>query len=334
VARDDNASGRRRETAAIACGALAVLGFSFSLPASRLAVRGLDPYLVSLGRATVAALIAALALALRDEPRPTRLQLRRLAVVAAGVVFGFPVLSTLALEHVGAAHAGVVAGLLPAATAVFAVLRAGERPSAGFWLACLGGLGAVIVFAAVQGAGAPREADVLTLAAVAAAGLGYAEGGALARELGGWRVIAWALVLALPLTAPLTLVAAAVSPPHAGAGAWLGFAYVSLVSMLGAFVVWYRGLALGGVARIGQIQLAQPVLTLAWASLVLGERIGIASVAASLAVLAFAALAQRTRVAQARGSTERARRSSRTSQAAPASTIQATASPSGSGASR
>jgi drug/metabolite transporter (DMT)-like permease len=284
---------------ALLLGFVGVLGFSFTLPATRLAVADLDPTFVGLGRAVLAALLGALLLGLLGGPRPTRAQLGRLLLVALGVVFGFPLLSAFALRDLTAAHSAVIVGLLPAATAVMAVLRVGERPSRGFWLASGAGLVAVLAFAASQGAGVPTSADLLVLGAVALGAVGYAEGATLARELGGWRVICWALLVSLPLTLPAAVLAAAQDGLRAGDDAWLGFAYVSLVSMFTAFFAWYAGLARGGVAKIGQIQLAQPVLTLGWSAALLSEHVGAATIAASGAVLASVVATQRSQVHRA-----------------------------------
>jgi drug/metabolite transporter (DMT)-like permease len=282
---------------AVALGLLGVLGFSFTLPATRVAVEGLDPVFIGLGRAAVAALPATLLIAfVWREPLPNRRTVVRLGVVALGVVFGFPLLSALALQSLTSAHSAVIVGLLPAATAVMAVARAGERPSAGFWLASGAGLVAVLAFAATQGAGAPSGADLLVLGAVALGAVGYAEGGALARELGGARVICWALVLSVPITLPVGLAAGISGGLDAPADDWLGFAYVSLVSMLLAFFAWYAALARGGVAKTGQVQLVQPLLTLVWSAALLGEHVGPATIAAALAVVASVLATQRARV--------------------------------------
>jgi drug/metabolite transporter (DMT)-like permease len=276
-------------------GLLGVLGFSFTLPFTRVAVEGLDPTFVGLGRAAFAALPAAVLLALWGERLPERATLRRLALVALGVVFGFPLLSALALRELTAAHSAVIVGLLPAATAVMAVARAGERPSRGFWVASGAGLAAVLAFAASQGAGV-SGADLLVLGAVALGAIGYAEGGALAREMGGSRVICWALVLSLPVTLPVGLAAGVAGGLDAPAGDWLGFAYVALVSQFLAFFAWYAALARGGVAKIGQVQLVQPLLTLAWAAALFDEQVGAGTLIAALAVVASVVATQRARV--------------------------------------
>jgi drug/metabolite transporter (DMT)-like permease len=281
---------------AVALGLLGVLGFSLTLPVTRVAVDGLDPIFIGLGRAAVAAIPAALLLALWRERLPDRATIARLALVALGVVFGFPVLATLALQDLTAAHSAVIVGLLPAATAVMAVARAGERPSLGFWVASGAGLVAVLAFAASQGAGRPSHADLLVLGAVALGAVGYAEGGSLARDMGGSRVICWALVLSLPLTLPLGVAGAVLGGVDAPADAWLGFAYVAMVSQFLAFFAWYAGLARGGVAKIGQVQLVQPLLTLGWSAALLGEHIGAATLIASFAVVASVLATQRARV--------------------------------------
>jgi drug/metabolite transporter (DMT)-like permease len=277
-------------------GFLGVLAFSFTLPATRVAVEDLDPVLVGIGREALAAVPAALILLLSRAPLPSRSQLWRLAIVASGVVFGWPLFSALALQDLTSAHSAVILGVLPAATAVAAVLRAGEHPSAGFWLASGAGLVAVLAFAAAQGAGLPSVGDLQILVAVALGAIGYAEGGSLARELGGWRVICWAVVLSLPITLPIGTAAALSSDLHADADAWLGFAYVSSVSALIGFFPWYAGLARGGVAKIGQVQLLQPLLTLAWSAWLLSEEVNALTLIASIAVLASVVATQRTRV--------------------------------------
>jgi drug/metabolite transporter (DMT)-like permease len=285
---------------ALFLGFVGVLGFSFTLPATRAAVDGLDPAFVGIGRTVAAAALAAAILLARREPLPSRPQLRRIALVAAGVVFGFPLLSALALRHLPSAHAAVTVGILPAATAVVAVIRDGERPSRRFWIASAAGLVAVLAFAVFQGAGVPRGGDLLLLGAVAAAALGYTEGASLAREMGGWRVISWALVLSLPLTVPITLAAASAGLGRADVGDWLCFAYVALVSQYLGFLPWYAGLARGGTAKIGQVQLAQPLLTLVWSAALLGEQIGAATVLAATVVLLSVAATQRARVERRR----------------------------------
>ncbi len=261
------------ETAGLVYGFIGVAAFSLTLPATRVAVAELDPTFVGLGRAIVAAALAALLLVATRQARPTWSQTQRLLVVAAGVVIGFPLLSAWALRQVPANHGAIMLGVLPLATAVAGVVRAGERPSRPFWIASVAGSATVVAFALVTGGGSLHAADVALLGAVLAAAFGYAEGGQLARALGSWQVICWALVLAVPVLILPVLLAASAHGVHASPQAWLGFAYVSVVSMFLGFFAWYRGLGLGGVARVGQIQLLQPFLTIGASAVLLGEQI-------------------------------------------------------------
>ena len=261
----------QRTTDGWGSGLLGVIIFSGSLPATRVAVGEFTPLFLTSARAVIAAALgAALLLALRQK-RPDRADLLPLAVVALGVVIGFPLLTALALQHITAARSIVFIGLLPLATALFGVIRGGERPRPPFWL--FSGLGAASVagFALANSGFGSLAGDLLMVAAVVACGLGYAEGARLSRRLGGWQVISWALVMALPVMA---LIAALTLPEvwtGIGGPAWLGLAYVSVFSMLVGFVFWYRGLALGGIAGVGQLQLLQPFFGLALAGLLLGE---------------------------------------------------------------
>jgi drug/metabolite transporter (DMT)-like permease len=288
--------------AGLGWGLLGIVAFSFTLPFTRIAVDGLSPLFIGSGRAVLAAVLAALALALTRQRLPTGAQWRRLAVVAGGVVVGFPLLTSFALSTAPAAHAAVVIGLLPAATAVMAVLRGKERPSRSFWVFALLGALAAITFASLQNGGLGRLhwADLLLFTAVAVCAVGYAEGGLLARELGSWPTVSWALVLASPLMIACTVAAVAVEPPRASPVEWAAFAYLGVVSMFLGFFAWYRGLAIGPMAQVSQVQLVQPVLTIAWAALLLHEQLGWATVVGGLAVIACAGLAVRTRLRRPR----------------------------------
>jgi drug/metabolite transporter (DMT)-like permease len=274
-------------------GFLGVLIFSGSLPATRAAVVDFHPLFLTGSRAVIAALLAGLLLLAFREKRPQRTDLLPLAVVALGVVVGFPLLTALALTHVTASHSIVFIGLLPLSTALFGVLRGSEHPKPAFWL--FSGLGSALVagFALKDGLTASPTGDMLMLAAILVCGLGYAEGARLSRRLGGWQVISWALVLALPAMALVMLVTWPQTLAGAGQSAWLGLAYVSVFSMLIGFVFWYRGLAQGGIAGVGQLQLLQPFLGLTLAATLLGETVSPAMLAVTLAVIACVAGAKR-----------------------------------------
>ena len=277
-------------------GMLGILAFSFTLPFSRIAAPQLGGLFVGIERAVLAAAIACIILLVRREAWPERRYWKGIAIVALGTVLGFGPLSSLAMQYLPAAHGIVVIGLLPAATAVMAVLRAGERPPRAFWLACVVGVISVLVFAVAQGAGRPQWGDALLLGAVVMAGLGYAEGAQLTKAMGGWRVISWALVFSIPILIVLSgAIYAWHGWPEGDAAAWWSMLYLGAVSMLFGFFPWYRGLAVGGVAKVGQLQLIQPVLSLAWAALLLGEHISVGTVLASILVIASAALSRLTR---------------------------------------
>ena len=288
---------RTPASSGLSWGGVGVVAFSLSLPATRAAVAAFDPIFLAAARAAGAGLLAALLLRLEAAPGPTREEWRQLAPITMGVVIGFPLLTSVAMTRAGAVQGAILTGLLPAATAVAAVVLARERPSLMFWLAALAGLLCVVVFAAVQGAGHPGPADLLLLLlSVALAAIGYAMGGVLSRSMGGVRVIGWALVLGLPITLPLTLWTwDARGIGTAPVSAWAGLVYVTLVSQYFGFFAWYRGLAQGGVARIGQLQLAQPVLSLGWAALLLHETVSVPAAVAAVAVIACVIITQRAR---------------------------------------
>jgi drug/metabolite transporter (DMT)-like permease len=278
-------------------GLVGVLAFSVTLPATRTAVPELGPLFIGVGRGAVAGLLALLTVLVLREPLPARRHWRGLALVSLGVTLIFPLFSAFALRSLPSAHSAVVVGLLPAATALMAVLLGHERPRPAFWIASGAGVVAVLLFAAAENAGRPQLPDLLLLIAVFGGALGYAEGSRIAREIGGFRVILWALVACLPVLALPMLWIIAHSPPHASASAWLAFGYVAVISQFLAFLPWYRGLVLAGVAYTSQLGLAQPVLTLIWSALFLHERVGALTMVASLLVIACAAATQWTRPA-------------------------------------
>lgn len=267
-------------------GFLGVAIFSASLPATRIAVGAFDPIFLTLVRASIAGFIGVLLLWAFRAQRPTRKDVLSLLVVAAGVVVGFPLLTAFALQHINAARSIVFIGLLPLSTAFFGVILGGEKPQPAFWF--FSALGSLFVagFAFTQGVQSSLQGDVLMLAAIIICGLGYAQGGALSRKLGGWQVISWALVVSLPFMAPLAIWQMPVSFAHVQISEWAALAYVSVFSMLIGFVFWYRGLALGGVAAISQLQLLQPFMGLMLAASVAREHVQWQMIAVSLLVVA------------------------------------------------
>lgn len=274
-------------------GFVGVVIFSGSLPATRVAVLQFDAIFLTVTRAAIAGLLGLALLLLFREKRPSRRDLMALVVVALGVVVGFPLLTALALRHITAAHSIVFVGLLPLATAIFGVIRAGERPKPAFWLFSILGSALVVGFALSQGFTASAVGDTLMIAAILACGLGYAEGARLSRTLGGWQVICWALVLSLPVMIVLAVMTMPASFAGIAAPAWIGLGYVSLFSMLIGFVFWYRGLAQGGIASVGQLQLLQPFFGLAIAAAILHEPVTVAMFAVTAGVILCVAGARR-----------------------------------------
>lgn len=273
-------------------GIVGVTAFAVTLPATKIAVTALDPIFVGLGRAVVASVLAAIVLAVTRTPWPPRALLPRLALVAGGVIVGFPVLSAWAMRYVPSSHGAVVVGLLPLATAAAGAWLAHERPSRRFWLCALAGSAVVVAFALWQGGGRLHLADFALIGAVAAAAIGYAEGARLTRLIGGWQVISWALVFAAPLLVVPTWLASA-GAAQAPVSAWLGFAYVAVVSMYLGFFAWYRALAQGGIAAVGQIQLLQPFLTFLFAAVLIGETLDWSMFVAAALVIGTIALGRR-----------------------------------------
>ncbi|GAB4232134.1 MAG: DMT family transporter [Methyloligellaceae bacterium] len=272
--------------------------FGLTLPATRVAVTGLDPWFVGLGRGVLAGLAAALLLAVTRQGFPPRESWRALALTAAGVVLGFPLFATIAMQHVPAAHGGVVLAILPLATAAAGVIVGREKPSAAFWLCGAAGTLAVLAFTWIDGdgLGAIHQGDLPLLLAVVCAAAGYAAGGELSRRLDSWLVISWALVISVPFLLLLLVLRAAPIDWNAAPQAWAGFFYLAFFSQFIGFFAWYRGLALGGVAKVGQIQLLQPFVTLFAAALLLGEHLTLPRIAFAALVVLIVALGRRVKV--------------------------------------
>ncbi|MER5177885.1 DMT family transporter [Streptomyces sp. NPDC002896] len=272
--------------------ALGVTAFSLTFPATAWGLEGFGPWSLVTVRSVLAALIAGGCLLALRIPLPERRHWPGLAVVAAGVVLGFPLLTTLALETSTTSHAAVVVGLLPLTTALFSALRTGARPSRSFWVAALAGAAAVIAFTVQQSGGALTTADLYLFGALLICAAGYTEGGRLAGVMPGWQVIGWALILCLPLAVPGALAALAYEPVHLTAHSVAGVLWVAAGSQFVGLVVWYRGMAAIGIPKASQLQLAQPLLTLVWSVFLLGEALTPAAPLTAVAVLVCIAVTQ------------------------------------------
>ncbi|WKX73378.1 DMT family transporter [Streptomyces sp. XD-27] len=274
---------------------LGVAAFSLTFPGTVWALEGFGPWSAVSLRMVLAGLLAGGCLAVLRVPLPDRRYWPGLAVVAAGVVVGFPLLTTLALRTSTTSHAAVVVGLLPLTTAAFSAVRTGARPSRAFWAAALAGAAAVLGFAVQQSGGTPTSGDLYLFAALLVCAAGYTEGGRLAGHMPGWQVIGWALVGCLPLSVAGAAVALSAEPARLTGHAVAGLLWLAAGSQFAGLVLWYRGMAAIGVARASQLQLAQPLLTLVWSVLLLGEHLTPAAPVTAVAVLVCIAVTQRAR---------------------------------------
>ncbi|MGV9452680.1 DMT family transporter [Streptomyces sp. NPDC003635] len=290
-----NTPARTPAAAGTLLAALGVTAFSLTFPATAWGLEGFGPWSLVAVRSVLAALLAGGCLLALRVPLPDRAHWAGLAVVAAGVVIGFPLLTTLALQTSTTAHAAVVVGLLPLTTALFSALRMGTRPSPTFWAAALAGAAAVVAFTVQQSGGALTTADLYLFAALLVCAAGYTEGGRLARVMPGWQVIGWALVLCLPLSVPAAVFALTQEPLALTAHSVTGVLWVAAGSQFLGLVVWYRGMAAIGIPKASQLQLAQPLLTLVWSVLLLGEHLTVAAPLTAAAVLVCIAVTQRAR---------------------------------------
>jgi drug/metabolite transporter (DMT)-like permease len=276
-----------------------VVMFSFSVPLTKVAVGGFSPFLTATGRAVIAGVVAATLLVVRRAPLPPAQQLRPLLYTMLGAVFGWPILLALALERTTSAHVAVIAAFMPLTTALIAVLRTHERVTWQFWAAAGTGTAALIAFALSRGGGGgDAVADALVVGAVLASSWCYVEGASVTRAMPGWQVISWVVVLALPLTIPASVLlwwsaGGAYDPTP---GQWACLVLLGLSSMYLGFFAWYRGLSLAGIARGGQVQQLQALLTLLWSALLLGEEVTAPTVLVALTVIASVVWAQRGRV--------------------------------------
>ncbi|WP_407639223.1 DMT family transporter [Acinetobacter larvae] len=255
-------------------GLIAICIFAGSLPATKIAIMGFSAEFLTGARASIAGILALLMLCYYRQPLPNRQQLRGLGMIAIGVVFGFPFFTALALQYITSSYSTIFVALLPLSTAVFAVILGERLPKWPFWIFAILGSCSVVIYMFLRSSGELQwQGSLLMIIAILLCGLGYAEGGRLSRQLGGWQVISWALILALPVMLFLSYAYYPSDLDQVGLSAWLGMVYVSVFSMFIGFIFWYHGLAKGGVLKIGQLQLLQPFFGLILSALLLGESI-------------------------------------------------------------
>jgi drug/metabolite transporter (DMT)-like permease len=290
-------STKRTESLGLFYGLLGVLTFSLTLPASRVAVNTFGSIVVGPGRALISAVFAVIFLWCRRETKPRKEHLSALIIIAVGAIFGFPLLSAWAMNRLPASHGAVELALLPLATAAVSALRNGERPSWLFWLCSAGASVTVFAYTWITGLGGVHLADLALLGAVVIVAFAYAEGGRMAKELGGWQVIAWSVVISSPVVVLLIAVdfvmQGVMQIVHTSWAAWAGLLYLGIGSQFLGFVAWYTGMGLGGVARVSQMQYLQPFFTILFSWILLGEKLTIPTVAAALLVVLWVALGKR-----------------------------------------
>jgi drug/metabolite transporter (DMT)-like permease len=260
-----------QEIRAYLWGMLGIFGFGLTLPATKVAVPLFGFITVGIGRAVIAGFLGLILLVLTNSKIPTRSQIYRLAIVASGVVFGFPLLSAYGMKYLPASHGAIVIAILPLLTALFGVILAKEKLSVRYWIAAITGSTAIIIYAISTGGGVLHLADLALVFAAIAAAIGYAEGARLASELGSWQTICYALVVVLPVSIILLFLNLEINQVPNAIAAWVGLLYLSFISMFLAFFAWYRGLAMGGIAKIGQLQLLQPFITIGAAKIFFDE---------------------------------------------------------------
>lgn len=282
-----------KETKGMLIGFIGILIFSLTLPVSKIAVLSFNPYFIAFGRAALAGFVALAYLIVKKEAAPTKADFIKFVVIALGVIFGFPIFTTVAMTHGSSSHGAVILGMMPLATTVIGVLRFKERPSLGFWLVSLLGAGLVVLYALLKSSGSFTYVDGLLVLGGISACIGYVEGGELSRKMSPRAVISWALVISLPLNIVMAFITYRPEYIDAGAVAWTSFIYLSLFSMFLGFFFWYEGLAVGGIARVSQVQLIQPFCTLVAASILLGDPLTLMNLIFAVLVVSTVVLGKR-----------------------------------------
>lgn len=285
-----------KETKGMLIGFIGVAIFSLTLPFTRIAVQEMNPFYISFGRGVVAGVCGLVLLLVTRATLPTKLQFIKLLITASGVVYGFPIFTSLAMKTLSSAHSGIVLGILPLAMSAIGAIRFHERPSIGYWMTAFLGTLLVLVYSMIEGDSGFAFGDIWLLCAIVTAAVGYSEGGKLAQEMGAIKVISWAMAITLPINIPATYIFSNVNLLNLPFASLISFLYIGLFSAFIGFFFWYRGIALGGVARVGQVQLLQPFLTLIGAYLLLDEPITLINIFFALAVLVVILIGRQTKI--------------------------------------
>lgn len=288
-----------KETKGMLIGFVGILIFSLTLPVTKIAILSFDPYFIAFGRATLAGALALAYLVILKEPMLAKADIGKLVVIALGVVFGFPILTTVAMAYGSSSHGAVILGMMPLASTVIGAIRFGERPSIGFWMVSILGAALVVTYALLKSSGSFTLVDVLLVLGGICACIGYVEGGELSRKMNPRAVISWALVISLPANIVFSYLTFDSAYLNAGTFAWSIFVYLSLFPMFLGFFFWYEGLAIGGIARVSQVQLIQPFCTLIVASILLGDSLTWTNVVFAVLVVSTVILGKRMLIKRA-----------------------------------
>jgi len=280
-------------------GFVGILIFSLTLPVTKIAILSFDPYFIAFGRATLAGALALAYLVILKEPMLAKADIGKLVVIALGVVFGFPILTTVAMAYGSSSHGAVILGMMPLASTVIGAIRFGERPSIGFWMVSILGAALVVTYALLKSSGSFTLVDVLLVLGGICACIGYVEGGELSRKMNPRAVISWALVISLPANIVFSYLTFDSAYLNVGTFAWSIFVYLSLFPMFLGFFFWYEGLAIGGIARVSQVQLIQPFCTLIVASILLGDSLTWTNVVFAVLVVSTVILGKRMLIKRA-----------------------------------
>jgi drug/metabolite transporter (DMT)-like permease len=288
-----------KETKGMLIGFVGILIFSLTLPVTKIAILSFDPYFIAFGRATLAGALALAYLVIFKEPMLAKADIGKLVVIALGVVFGFPIFTTVAMAYGSSSHGAVILGMMPLASTVIGAIRFGERPSIGFWMVSILGAALVVTYALLKSSGSFTLVDVLLVLGGICACIGYVEGGELSRKMNPRAVISWALVISLPANIVFSYLTFDSAYLNVGTFAWSIFVYLSLFPMFLGFFFWYEGLAIGGIARVSQVQLIQPFCTLIVASILLGDSLTWTNVVFAVLVVSTVILGKRMLIKRA-----------------------------------
>ncbi len=285
-----------KETKGMLIGFIGVLIFSLTLPLTRIAVQEMTPFYLSFGRGVIAGVCGALMLLVTQSPLPTKSQLKKLLITAFCVVYGFPIFTSIAMKTLPSAHSGIVLGILPLASSAIGAIRFSERPSVGYWVSAICGTVLVLAYSMIDSGEGLAIGDIWLLLAILTAAIGYSEGGKLSEEMGAIKVISWAVAITLPINIPISYLFANSALTDLSVNVLVSFLYLGVFSAFIGFFFWYKGIALGGVARVGQVQLLQPFLTLICAYFLMGESITFLNLVFAIAVLLVVLIGKNTKI--------------------------------------